>query len=138
MGLIHDRDTVAFYGDPAWVARLDESHAKSPWHISWNDPEDAAKGFTVTANKDAKGRLGVWFPNRISTKTATVTVGDAATPVDKMGLLTNDFLLLRELELKKGGKSRRGNEMTEFPDMPKPGGKSASLPAGIPHARLFP
>lgn len=105
MGLIHDRDTVAFYGDPAWVARLDESHAKSPWHISWNDPEDAAKGFTVTANKDAKGRLGVWFPNRISAKTATVTVGDAATPVDKMGLLTNDFLLLRELELKKGEKA---------------------------------
>ena len=59
----------------------------------------------ITANKDAKGRLGVWFPNRISAKTATVTVGDAATPVDKMGLLTNDFLLLRELELKKGEKA---------------------------------
>lgn len=105
MGLIHDRDTVAFYGDPAWVARLDESHSKSPWHITWNDPKDAARGFTVTANKDAKGRLGVWFPNRISAKTATVTVGDAATPVEKMGLLTNDFLLLRELELKKGEKA---------------------------------
>lgn len=85
MGLIHDRDTVAFYGDPAWVARLDESHSKSPWHITWNDPKDAARGFTVTANKDAKGRLGVWFPNRISAKTATVTVEDAATPVEKWG-----------------------------------------------------
>lgn len=64
-------------------------------------------------------------------------MGDAATPVDKMGLLTNDFLLLRELELKKGGKSRRGNEMTEFPDMPKPGGKSASLPGGNPACPSF-
>lgn len=105
IGLIHDRDTVAFYGDPAWIARLDESHAKSPWHIAWNDPADAAKGFTVTANKDAKGRLGVWFPNRISAKTATVTANGASTPVDKAGLLTNDFLLLRELELKKGEKA---------------------------------
>ena len=43
--------------------------------------------------------------NRISAKTATVTVEDAATPVEKMGLLTNDFLLLRELELKKGEKA---------------------------------
>lgn len=105
MGLIHDRDTVAFYGDPAWVARLDESRTPSPWHIDWNDPKDAAKGFTVTANKDAKGRFGVWFPNRISAKTATLAIGGAATPVDKAGLLTNDFLLLRELDLKKGEKA---------------------------------
>lgn len=105
MGLIHDRDTVAFYGDPAWTARLDESRAPSPWHIEWNDPADAAKGFTVTANKDAKARLGVWFPNRITAKKATVTIGETATPVEKAGLLTNDFLLLRELELKKGEKA---------------------------------
>lgn len=105
MGLIHDRDTVAFYGDPAWVARLDESRAPSPWHIEWNDPADASRGFTVTANKDARGRFGVWFPNRISAKKATVTIGETATPVEKAGLLTNDFLLLRELDLKKGEKA---------------------------------
>mgnify|MGYP000313457006 FL=1 len=96
---------MAFYGDPAWTARLDESRAPSPWHIEWNDPADAAKGFTVTANKDAKARLGVWFPNRITAKKATVTIGETATPVEKAGLLTNDFLLLRELELKKGEKA---------------------------------
>lgn len=105
MGLIHDRDTVAFYGDPAWIARLDESRSPSPWHIDWNDPADAAKGFTVTANKDAKGRLGVWFPNRIGARTGTLTVSGVSTPVDKAGLLTNDFLLLRNLELKKGEKA---------------------------------
>ena len=105
LGLIHDRDTVAFYGDPAWTARLDESRAPSPWHIDWNDPADASKGFTVTANKDAKGRLGVWFPNRINAGKATVTIGGTATPIEKAGLLTNDFLLLRELELKKGEKA---------------------------------
>ena len=105
LGLIHDRDTVAFYGDPAWMARLDESRAPSPWHIDWNDPADASKGFTVTANKDAKGRLGVWFPNRINAGKAPVTIGGTATPIEKAGLLTNDFLLLRELELKKGEKA---------------------------------
>lgn len=105
LGLIHDRDTVAFYGDPAWTARLDESRAPSPWHIDWNDPADASKGFTVTANKDAKGRLGVWFPNRINAGKATVIIGGTATPIEKAGLLTNDFLLLRELELKKGEKA---------------------------------
>lgn len=105
IGLIHDRDTVVFYGDPAWTARLDESRAASPWHIDWNDPKDAAKGFTVTANKNAKGRLGVWFPNRINAKKATVTIGGISIPMEKAGLLTNDFLLLRELELKKGEKA---------------------------------
>ena len=59
----------------------------------------------ITANKDAKARLGVWFPNRITAKKATVTIGETATPVEKAGLLTNDFLLLRELELKKGEKA---------------------------------
>ena len=36
---------------------------------------------------------------------ATVTIGGTATPIEKAGLLTNDFLLLRELELKKGEKA---------------------------------
>ena len=47
----------------------------------------------------------VWFFNSIRLLTASVTGGVDATPVDKMGLLTNDFLLLRELELKKGEKA---------------------------------
>lgn len=102
MGLIHDRDTVAFYGDPAWVARLDESHAKSPWNITWNEPSDAARGFTITANTDSKGRVGIWFPNRIKAKAATVTFGGKTVPAETLGVLTNDFLILRDLELKKG------------------------------------
>ncbi len=105
IGLVHDRDVVAFYGDPAWIARPDESKAKSPWHISWNDPTDAAKGFTVTANNDNKGRLGVWFPNKIKVASGTITVNGHDIPVEKDGLLTNDFLLLRNLNLKKGEKA---------------------------------
>lgn len=105
LGLIHDRDTVAFYGDPAWVARLDETRTPSPWHIVWNDPTDAAKGFTIIAKKDTKARLGVWFPNRITAQKATVSIGESTTPVDQIGRLSNDFLLLRELELKKGEKA---------------------------------
>ena len=36
LGLLYDRDVVAFYGDPAWDARLDSTRAESPvkWHWS--------------------------------------------------------------------------------------------------------
>ena len=102
IGLVHDRDCVAFYGDPAWVARLDESHSKSPWHITWNNPADASKGFTITANQDAKSRVGIWFPNRIKATTALASKAGVSMPMDKAALLTNDFLLIRELQLKKG------------------------------------
>lgn len=102
IGLVHDRDCVAFYGDPAWVARLDESHSKSPWHITWNNPADASKGFTITANQDAKSRVGIWFPNRIKATTALASKDGVSMPMDKAALLTNDFLLIRELQLKKG------------------------------------
>ncbi len=105
IGLVHDRDVVAFYGDPAWVARLDESKAKSPWHITWNDVTNAAKGFTITANRDNKGRFGVWFPVRTTAKTATITIDGHTADVNADGLLTNDFLLLRNLNLKKGQKA---------------------------------
>ncbi len=105
IGLIHDRDVVAFYGDPAWVARLDESKAQSPWHITWNDATDASKGFTVTANRDNKGRFGVWFPARTKAKSATITINGKTADVNTDGLMTNDFLLLRNLELKKGQKA---------------------------------
>ncbi|MDO5449605.1 MAG: insulinase family protein [Akkermansia sp.] len=91
LGLVHDRDVFAFYGDPAWRATLDESHTQSPFKVTWNGD----KQFTITANRAHKGRCGVWFPN--------VNVGKGAKGCDAPeAVFTNDFILFDELELGKG------------------------------------
>ncbi len=105
LGLIYDRDTVAFYGDPAWIARLDEEHAQSPWHVSWNEEGIPAKGFEITANKAHKGKFAVWFPKRITPGKARLVIEGNERPISDAGLMTNDFLLIDELELPKGGKA---------------------------------
>ncbi len=99
MGLVHDRDVVAFYGDPAWTARLDESHARSPWSLQWNDSAHPEKGLTITANMDHSGRFAVWFPKKIKSNKAVLTIGDQETPVSKIGVQTDDFIIIPELKL---------------------------------------
>ena len=90
-GLVHDRDVVAFYGDPAWRAQLDESHAQAPYTITWQD----AKHFTITANYDTTDRCAVWFP--------TAATGQGATTCSAPGaIFTNDFILIPNLKLTKG------------------------------------
>ena len=91
MGLVHDRDVVAFYGDPAWRAQLDESHAQAPYRITWEN----AKRFTITANYDTKERCAVWFPTAETGRNATGCTAPEA-------VFTNDFILFPKLELKKG------------------------------------
>lgn len=93
LGYVHDRDVVAFYGDPAWSASLDCSQSPCPVCIEWQND----KQFTITANMDHKGRLGVWFP--------TAATGDGATECNVEGaVLTDDFILIPEIKLKKGEK----------------------------------
>ena len=91
LGYVHDRDVVAFYGDPAWSASLDCSQAPCPFTLEWKN----AKEFTVTANMDHKGRLGVWFPT-------AATGQDAKSSNVEGAILTDDFILIPEIELKKG------------------------------------
>lgn len=91
MGLVHDRDVVAFYGDPAWSATLNEGHRSSNYSVEWKD----AKTFTITANHDRKGRCAIWFP--------TAETGRGASGCDAPdAFFTNDFILFPELEMKKG------------------------------------
>ena len=87
---MHDRDTVAFYGDPAWSASIDTSHAPAPYTITWND----TKSFTIKANADTKGRCAVWFPN------ADVAKGCKECNIEG-AILTDDFLLIPHLEMKE-------------------------------------
>lgn len=91
LGLVYDRDVVAFYGDPAWSATIDSSRSRRPFIVEWKD----AKTFTVTATRSHKGRLGVWFPTAATGKNA----GGCDAPD---AVFTNDFILFPELELKEG------------------------------------
>ena len=95
LGLVHDRDVVAFFGDPAWRASLDESHSQSPYSITWEN----AKAFTITANYDAKGRCAVWFPTAETGRNASTCTAPGA-------IFTNDFILFPELKLQKGEQLR--------------------------------
>lgn len=92
MGLIHDRDVFAFYGDPAHSATLDSSRAHAPYSITWNRE---SRSCTLTANYDTKDRAAVLFPAWLPRE--SVQSCDAADAV-----LTNDFLLLPTLDMKKG------------------------------------
>ncbi len=91
VGLVHDRDTVAFYGDPAWNASIDSTHAPAPYSIKWISPTEC----TITANQDTKGRCAIWFPN------ADIARGCSKSNIEG-AVLTDDFLLIPTLEMKKG------------------------------------
>ena len=91
LGLVHDRDVVAFYGDPAWSATVDTSRSARSLALEWKD----AKTVTISAGRDFKGRLGIWFPTPATGKDASGC--DAPDAV-----FTNDFILFPELEMKKG------------------------------------
>lgn len=91
VGLVYDRDTLAFYGDPAWAAVIDRSHAPAPFSISWESP----KRFTITAENDTQERCGVWFP--------TAECGTSATGCDAAdAVFTDDFILFPTLKMQKG------------------------------------
>lgn len=89
LGLVHDRDALAFYGDPQWRACLDDEHGNTPgFSVTWQSDTE----FTITADHDAKGRCGIWFPKRLNAKSCTAP----------NAVLTNDFILFPELDMKQG------------------------------------
>lgn len=110
LGLVHDRDTVALYGDPAKVVVLD---AKAPSRAPWTCPPDwTINGSTatleITANKDHKGTFSFWFPHRLPAEwgTPVLVAGDKETPVKNTGVATENFVLIRDLDLKAGQKAQ--------------------------------
>ena len=86
LGLLWDRDTVAFYGDPAWDARL------APRPLAWEQKlteKDGVYTFTLTADRDTgRPRPPVaLFPHRV--KDVRIITGAELEPV-----VTDNFLLL--------------------------------------------
>ncbi len=95
LGLLWDRDTVAFYGDPAWEARL------APRPLAWEQAlteTDGVYTFKLTASRDAKPKRPpvILFPHRV--KDVRIITGAELEPV-----VTDNFLLLpKPAEFEKG------------------------------------
>jgi len=99
-GLLFDRDVVAFYGDPAWEARM----ASGPlqWKETWTQTADgcsleitpqagAATFKPVNTNGSQRGGRPIvrFFGHRIDPASVVITEGAALKPV-----ITDDFLLV--------------------------------------------
>jgi zinc protease len=99
-GLLFDRDVVAYYGDPAWSARM--APGRLNWRQDWQ--QDAAGGSLeitplagpasfapVNTNGSQRGGRPIiqFFDRRIDPSTVVVTEGAALKPV-----ITDDFILL--------------------------------------------
>ena len=98
VGLIHDRDVVAFWGDPLWDARFDSKRSPHPLESSWKK-SPAGWTLSLTASADYDGSYPLCLPERLvrpELKTPTGAQLDA--------LVADDFLLIRKVTLKKGEK----------------------------------
>ena len=98
VGLIHDRDVVAFWGDPLWDARFDPQRSPHPLESSWRK-DGAGWTLTLTASADYAGSYPLCLPERIDQP-------QLKSPPDAQldALVADDFLLIRKVTLKKGEK----------------------------------
>lgn len=96
LGLIHDRDVVAFWGDPLWDARFDPKVLPHPLIRVWRKKEGVLT-LHLKANADFEGAYALWLPARI--RDPKLGIPENAK-VD--ALAADDFLLIRKLTLKKG------------------------------------
>jgi hypothetical protein len=110
-GLLFDRDVVAFYGDPAWDARLADGPLQ--WKESWKQetkggsleitPLAGESSFApINTNGSQRGHRPIirFFDHRIDPASVKITEGADLKPV-----ITDDFLLM-PLPAKAGGPLR--------------------------------
>lgn len=98
IGLIHDRDVVAFWGDPLWAARFDPKRSPHPLHATWGKTAGALT-LTLEASADYTGAFPLWLPERIERPELK-----ASADAELDALAADDFLLIRKVTLKKGEK----------------------------------
>ena len=93
VGLCHDRDVVAFYGDPALEIRLDREHTLPARRTIDLEEKDGVWTATIHAHADHgvpgsnSTAIGILFPRRL--KNLTLVSGEAYAPV-----LTDNHLLV--------------------------------------------
>lgn len=106
-GLLFDRDTVAFYGDPAWSARMATDDVAPPVYAQTLTEKDGLFTFTITPKRGAKSFDPVntngaqrgfrpvvqWFPHRL-TDIQLVSGKDLAPEI------ADDFLLVPNATLR--------------------------------------
>lgn len=97
VGLVHDRDVIAFWGDPMWVARFDEKRKPHALRASWTE-RDGKSVLAITAREDFSGPYPQWLPKRLH---APKFACKRQEPLESY-VVSDDFLLLRKITLKKG------------------------------------
>jgi zinc protease len=97
LGLIHDRDTVAFYGDPAWSARFDRSKHGETVTWSWSQDDQRRDVLTLISDKGWKPTegLALFLPRHMTNATVSASDGLSVT-------LADDFLMISKLILEAG------------------------------------
>lgn len=108
LGLVHDRDTVALYGDPAKVVLLDN---EAPAQSQWKCPseflvKDNTATLEITADQAKKAAFSFWYPRRMGNEweAPVLVIEGKEMPIKDIGVATEHFMLLRELDLKAGQK----------------------------------
>ncbi len=96
LGLIHDRDVIAFWGDPLGDARFDPKALPHPVTSLWKKKGDVLT-LNLKANADFEGAYPLWLP--VCVHHPKLDIPENAK-VD--ALAADDFLLIRKLTLKKG------------------------------------
>lgn len=106
LGLLWDRDAVAFYGDPAWQAHYDFSKRSVDYQLEqngkiWKLTGTFRKDHTVPATQHRPTRPFIFFfPNRLN---APQLITNGTTP--KGIVLTDLFVMVPFDEVKKEGET---------------------------------
>jgi zinc protease len=93
LGLVHDRDVLALWGDPAWDARFDANRKPHALECAWSAD---GRELTIRAREDFEGTIARLLPRRFETAPA------AETPDGWQGVVADDFLLFPKVSLKQG------------------------------------
>ncbi len=93
VGLVQERDLLAFYGDPAWPALVDSSHIAAPLNVEWGEEQI----LRITARRDYSGPVALRYPSGKERGAWADCKLDDAT-------VTDDFILIPFLSLKAGEK----------------------------------
>ena len=118
LGRLYDRDTTAFYGDPLFRVRFDANAPSQPlWNCTLTETAAGTQVFSVkSANgRAAKGDFCLWFPHRFDTQKkfsakrvfprrnpTEISVRKARAEAPKPTILTENFVVFRNLELSEG------------------------------------
>jgi len=95
VGLIHDRDVLAFWGDPAWDARFDPERLPHPLRHEWKESGEALE-LHLRADADFEGDYLQCLPERFES-TPRLELPDGMG-----GVAADDFVFLKKIALKKG------------------------------------